>query len=80
MVMNERIVDGMGLSKFELDGPRGRAATIVREQLELVVRQILLGPDEHIHIHDCYMPWNRTFEVGLRVSYEGMAAVSQQSG
>lgn len=80
MVMNERIVDGMGLSKFELDGPRGCAATIVREQLELVIRQMLLGSDEHIQIHDCYMPWNRTFEVGLHVSYEGMAAVSQQSG
>ncbi|WP_340023558.1 DUF4127 family protein [Paenibacillus sp. FSL K6-1096] len=62
-------VQEMGFGKYELDGPRGRVAARVRERLseELAVR--IDSPEGSVRITDCYMPWNRMFEVGLSVQY-----------
>ncbi|MBB6020147.1 hypothetical protein HNR77_001208 [Paenibacillus sp. JGP012] len=62
-------VQEMGYGKYELDGPRGRVAARVQERLseELAVR--IDSPEGSVKITDCYMPWNRMFEVGLSVQY-----------
>ncbi|MDO7906847.1 DUF4127 family protein [Paenibacillus sp. JX-17] len=67
--MNGGIVEEMGLSKFQLDGHRGTAAAQVKERLQAVLEDKINGEEGSVHILDCYMPWNRTFEVGLTVGY-----------
>lgn len=67
--LSEGPVQEMGYGKYELDGPRGRVAALVQERLseELAVR--IDSPSGSVKITDCYMPWNRMFEVGLTVEY-----------
>ncbi|MFS0871794.1 DUF4127 family protein [Paenibacillus xylanilyticus] len=62
-------VQEMGYGKYLLDGPRGRIAARVEERLrqELVVR--IDSSSGSVKITDCYMPWNRMFEVGLSVRF-----------
>ncbi|NQX47871.1 DUF4127 family protein [Paenibacillus tritici] len=67
--LSEGPVQEMGYGKYELDGPRGRVAARVQERLgeELAVR--IDSPAGSVQITDCYMPWNRMFEVGLSVRF-----------
>ncbi|MNC61515.1 hypothetical protein D3C75_1114620 [compost metagenome] len=60
----------MGFGKYLLDGQRGSVAVMVEQRLrqELAVR--IDGPEGKVEITDCYMPWNRMFEVGLSVRFE----------
>ncbi|ANF94733.1 DUF4127 family protein [Paenibacillus bovis] len=60
-------IQELGLDKFLLDGPRGHVSRIVREALEQFIRDHLQQEGHSIRIMDCYMPWNRMFEVGLCV-------------
>lgn len=72
--MNNGIVESMGLSKFMLDGQRGQAAALIRTKLHQALEERINGEDGWVEIMDCYMPWNRTFEVGLSVSYHPVSA------
>ncbi|QUL52097.1 DUF4127 family protein [Paenibacillus tritici] len=67
--LSEGPVQEMGYGKYKLDGPRGRVAARVQERLgeELAVR--IDSPAGSVQITDCYMPWNRMFEVGLSVRF-----------
>ena len=62
-------VEARGMSYFLVDGQRGEAAGMVRQELE---RGLATLPSlrEHIRIEDVYLPWRRMFEVGLRVSWK----------
>ncbi|QOS80396.1 DUF4127 family protein [Paenibacillus sp. JNUCC31] len=62
-------VQEMGYGKYLLDGPHGRIATRVEERLrqELAVR--IDSSSGSVEITNCYMPWNRMFEVGLSVRF-----------
>lgn len=62
-------VQEMGYGKYLLDGPRGRIAARVKERLrqELAIR--IDSSAGSVEILDCYMPWNRMFEVGLSVRF-----------
>ncbi|WP_425436634.1 DUF4127 family protein [Paenibacillus donghaensis] len=63
-------VQEMGYGKYLLDGPRGEVASRVEERLrqELAVR--IDSSAGSVEITDCYMPWNRMFEVGLSVRFK----------
>ncbi|QDY85198.1 DUF4127 family protein [Paenibacillus polymyxa] len=67
--MNNGIVEQMGFNKFMLDGPRGSVAAVIRRRLEQALDEYVNGPEGRVEITDCYMPWNRTFEVGLAVRH-----------
>ncbi|MFB5762635.1 DUF4127 family protein [Paenibacillus medicaginis] len=67
--MNNGVVESMGLSKFMLDGQRGQAAALIRTKLSQAIEERINGEGGRVEITDCFMPWNRTFEVGLAVSY-----------
>lgn len=67
--MNNGIVEQMGFTKFMLDGPRGSVAAVIRGRLEHALNEYVNGPEGCVEITDCYMPWNRTFEVGLTVRH-----------
>lgn len=60
-------VQELGLDKFRLDGPRGLVSEMVRTGLEQFIARYLTQEGHTIEIRDCYMPWNRMFEVGLSV-------------
>ncbi len=60
-------IQELGLDKFMLDGERGLVSAMVREGLEQFIAHNLTQEDYTIDILDCYMPWNRMFEVGLSV-------------
>ncbi|WPP41741.1 DUF4127 family protein [Paenibacillus hunanensis] len=60
-------IQELGLDKFNLDGPRGHVSVMVKEGLEQFIAQYLTQEGYTIDILDCYMPWNRMFEVGLSV-------------
>lgn len=70
--MNAGVVEEMGYNKFLLDGPRGKVAERVEQRLAQVLEEKINGPEGRIEIMDCYMPWNRTFEVGLKVKYHAV--------
>lgn len=67
--MNNGIVEQMGFNKFMLDGSRGSVAAVIRGRLEQALDEYVNGPEGRVEITDCYMPWNRTFEVGLTVRH-----------
>lgn len=69
MALNQGEVEAMGLSKFELDGQRGEVSRLVLERLGAELEKRINGGWGRVEVIDCYMPWNRTFEVGLRVRY-----------
>ncbi|MEC0241334.1 DUF4127 family protein [Paenibacillus dokdonensis] len=69
MGLNQGEVEAMGLSKFELDGHRGEVSRMVRKRLVQELEERINGGEGRVEITDCYMPWNRTFEVGLSVRY-----------
>ncbi|MEW4371923.1 DUF4127 family protein [Paenibacillus kandeliae] len=60
-------IQELGLDKFRLDGPRGLVSEMVRSGLEQFIARYLTQEGHTIEIRDCYMPWNRMFEVGLSV-------------
>ena len=56
------------LDYFHADGSKGEVASIVKTRLEHFIAVSLDNPTHSIHIDDCWMPWSRMFEVGLRVT------------
>lgn len=61
----------LGLGPFALDGPRGKAAALVREGLQRFADEKLAPQNPSgapVTVADCWMPWNRMFEVGLLVN------------
>lgn len=57
----------MGYNWFIVDGERGEISKLVRKTLEEYIDKNLNYDEYKIEIEDCYMPWNRMFEVGLNV-------------
>jgi hypothetical protein len=62
-------VQEMGFGKYLLDGSRGTVAALVKEKLQQELAARIDSPAGSVAITDCYMPWNRMFEVGLSVRY-----------
>lgn len=69
--VRRRIADGpvreLGLDYFGVDGQRGKVADLVKEALAAFVSEHVQSADYRIEIEDCYMPWSRMFETGLKV-------------
>jgi hypothetical protein len=60
----------LGLDASELDGPKGEASHIVQKCLQSFADEQLSDEKHHVKITNCYMPWNRMFEVGIDVEVE----------
>ena len=50
--------------------PHGEAAAFVRTGLAAYADTLMEGRRDRIVVEDCWFPWERTFEIGLRVQYE----------
>lgn len=66
LVTKEKL-PSMGYNYFKVDGKRGKVSHMVKAELEKFVGDRLEYDNYSININDCYMPWNRMFEVGLEV-------------
>lgn len=56
-----------GCDYFRLDGPRGKVSRIIAEKLQRFADEQLECEGRRVLIEDSCQPWNRMFEVGLRV-------------
>ncbi|MDQ1911836.1 DUF4127 family protein [Paenibacillus sp. GD4] len=65
----------LGMNYFAVDGPRGKVAAIVREELRRFAADHMNDDQGKVIIEDCWMPWSRMFEVGLRTRFEGVELV-----
>jgi len=57
----------LGLDSHKIDGPRGKVAQIVHRRLQQFANESLSDDKHKVAVTDCYMPWSRMFEVGLKV-------------
>jgi len=57
----------MGYDYYEVDGPRGEVSKLEKKELEKFVKEYVIDDKYDIEILDCWLPWNRMFEVGLDV-------------
>lgn len=55
------------LNYFKTDGQRGEVSNIVKKELTKFSKENFIDKSYEIEILDCFMPWDRMFEVGLDV-------------
>lgn len=67
----ERELPALGLGYFHADGERGRAASIVKRELETYMSGLLPELTQRYAVGDCSLPWRRMFEVALTVLPRG---------
>ena len=63
------ILPALGYDYFLVDGTNGRVSEAVRKQLNEFIKENLNDDLNGILIKECFMPWNRMFEVGLDVEH-----------
>jgi len=68
VILND--LHALGLDSSEVDGSRGKVAKLVHNRLQRFAKEKLNDKSHKVKITDCYMPWSRMFEVGLRCSVE----------
>ena len=66
----DEVLPGLGLKYIAIDGRRGCVSKQVKKELEIFIDKYLADKNFKVKINDCYMPWNRMFEVGLDVTAE----------
>lgn len=66
MCKNELPKLGAGFTYFSIDGPRGKVAGRVEMLLKDFIELHINDGEYEVKIDDCYMPWSRMFEVGLK--------------
>ncbi|WP_045518415.1 DUF4127 family protein [Neobacillus niacini] len=64
--VTQQVLPERGFNYFQVDGQKGEVADIVKEQLEQFIHDHLQDDTYQVIIDDCYMPWSRMFEVGLK--------------
>ncbi|WP_246188114.1 DUF4127 family protein [Paenibacillus tengchongensis] len=75
--LSEGPVQEMGFGKYLLDGQRGSVSRLVEQRLRQELAARIDGTGGRVEITDCYMPWNRMFEVGLSVRFEPAGEYSE---
>lgn len=70
-VRNEMIeveLPKLGLTYFKTDGIRGKASEIILSKLREFADKYMKTEEYLTEVSDCYLPWDRAFEVGLEIS------------
>lgn len=63
----QTVLPKMGLHYFLVDAPKGEVAAIVHTQLQQWLDKNINDAQYQIKITQCVLPWQRMFEVGLKV-------------
>jgi hypothetical protein len=58
----------LNLNYFQVDGIRGQVSKWVHQGLEEFLETHINDMTHRVKIKNCWMPWNRMFEVGLEVN------------
>jgi hypothetical protein len=69
-MVTDQFLPALGMDYFKVDGPNGKIAEIVQNELQKFCDNNLKDNDLHIKITSTYMPWSRMFETGLKVKAE----------
>ncbi|MCH1624507.1 DUF4127 family protein [Fredinandcohnia quinoae] len=64
-----QVLPEYGYDYFKIDGKRGEIARNVKQRLTDFINDYIKDEENDIVITDCYMPWSRMFEVGLKVEH-----------
>ncbi|MDR4890090.1 DUF4127 family protein [Fredinandcohnia sp. QZ13] len=67
--ITNNVLPDLGYDYFLVDGKRGKVSEIVQKQLNEFIKEDLSDEENNLLIKECYMPWNRMFEVGLDVEH-----------
>lgn len=67
--IRENIVAKYGYNIYFIGEQRGIIASIVKDEIEKFINNNLTTLKGKYEIIDCYMPWVRTYEIGLEVKY-----------
>ena len=70
-IVREEYCEKMGLTIYKVDGQRGKFSKLVEKLLYEQVDKFMPSLKNKYLISDVYMPWNRTYDVGLTVKYIG---------
>lgn len=65
--VTSNVLPSMGYNYFLLDGSRGEVSKIIWDKLQELTDSYICDDNYSITITDSYQPWNRMFEVGLKV-------------
>ncbi len=57
----------LNLNYFQVDGVKGKVSSWIQESLEVFLATHINDDQHRVVIRDCWLPWNRMFEVGLEV-------------
>ena len=69
--IRENVVAKYGYNIYFVGEQKGIIANIVKEEIEKFIDNNLTTLKGKYEIINCYMPWVRTYEVGLEVKYIG---------
>ncbi|MCC3356894.1 DUF4127 family protein [Bacillus sp. REN16] len=67
--ITNNVLPELGYDYFLVDGKNGKISEIVKEQLTEFIKEHLNYEENVLLINECYMPWNRMFEIGLDVEH-----------
>lgn len=70
-IVREQYCEKMGLTIYEVDGQRGEFSKLVEKLIYEQVALYMPSIKDKYTMSDVYMPWNRTYEVGITTKYIG---------
>ncbi|MCP4176945.1 MAG: DUF4127 family protein [bacterium] len=65
--ITEQILPKTKFDYFQLDGQRGKISELICNELSDFLNKNIKHSKYKFKIKDCYMPWNRMFEIGIQV-------------
>lgn len=70
-IVREQYCEKMGYTIYDIGGQRGEFSELVKKLLYEQVSLHMPFFKNKFEILDIYMPWSRTYEVGLKIHYKG---------
>ena len=63
-------LEQLGLQENQLDGPRGKVSELIQKKLQKFAEEELNDENHSVTVGNCYLPWNRMFEVGMKTEVQ----------
>ena len=70
-IVREEYCEKMGYTIYDIGGQRGDFSELVKKLLDEQVAIHMPYLKDKYQILDLYMPWSRTYEIGLKIKYKG---------
>ena len=66
----ENMLDKLNCTYFDTRAVRGPVSEFVHARLEMFVQQYLSSIAPYVCIQDCWHPWKRMFEMGIKACFQ----------